>query len=79
VKEFIGNVLDCVDVCLFCTVGIMSRSGYWGTGGIVTVFTQICIKESLVKNFLWMDVRVYISLKNGQTEKRTHLQVQFLA
>jgi hypothetical protein len=64
VKGFIGNVLDCIDVCLFCTVrimsrsgywgtgGIVSRSGYWGTGGMVTIVTQISIKETVFNKFV---------------------------
>jgi hypothetical protein len=61
VKGFIGNVLDFIDVCLFCTVGIMSSSGYWRRRGIVKKH-KFGGKKQFLKNLLWMDIRVYIVL-----------------
>jgi hypothetical protein len=60
VKGFIGNVLDCVEVCLFCTVGIISRSGYWRTGGNVKFFTRIFRKETVCNKF---DIYGYLGSK----------------
>jgi hypothetical protein len=51
VKGFIGNLLDCIDVSLFCTVGIISRSGYCRKRGLFTLFTNFEWKKPLVTNF----------------------------